>query len=482
MRRIAIIGGGISGLSAAFHLERQRQAGAPLDYVLFEGSPRLGGSLRTERADSCLVEAGPDSFLTEKPWAADLCRELGIAGQLIGSNDAERKTYILVKGRLAPIPDGLMFMVPTRILPVVFSPLFSLAAKMRMAREWFHPPRPATEDETVAALVERHYGPEMVDRLADPLLSGVYGGEASGLSVRAVLPRFAEMEAKYGSLGRGMLAARKRMAAAKTPARPLFSSLKDGMQQMVDAIVTRLPQPALRTGSGVRELRREGQSWWVTADNSSGERFDSVILATSAPAAGALLAQVQPELARELSGIAYSSSVTVTLGYDRAGLRLPPGFGFLVPRSEGKRMLACTFVHNKFPHRAPADRALIRCFLGGARDEEVLTWPDQQIEHAVRAELRDILWLTAQPRFCGIYKWKGAMAQYGVGHLERLERIEGLRRQLPGLALAGNGYRGIGVPDCIRSGKEAATLAAGLDPAVTGVTPATAPLAQQPVR
>jgi oxygen-dependent protoporphyrinogen oxidase len=482
MRRIAIIGGGISGLSAAFYLEQQRRQGAPLEYVLFESSPRLGGSLRTEHADGCLIEAGPDSFLTEKPWAADLCRELGIAGQLIGSNDADRKTYILVKGRLVPIPDGLMFMVPTRILPVVFSPLFSLGAKFRMAQEWFHPLRPAGSDETVAALVKRHYGPEMVDRLADPLLSGVYGGEASGLSVRAVLPRFAEMEAKHGSLGRGMLAARKRTAKSHAPPRPLFSSLKDGMQQLVDAILRRLPREVLRTGSTVRDLRREASFWSVSADNTAEERFDSLILATPAPVAGALVAPVQAELAAELSGIAYSSSVTVTLGYKRAGLRLPPGFGFLVPRSEGKRMLACTFVHNKFPHRAPRDRALVRCFLGGARDEEILGWSDQQIEIAVLKELREILWLTAPPLFCRVYKWKGAMAQYGVGHLERLERIERWRQQLPGLALAGNGYRGIGVPDCIRSGKEAAAQATGLQPAVTAVTPAKNPLAQQPAR
>lgn len=482
MRRIAIIGGGISGLSAAFYLEKERQRGAPLEYVLFESSPRLGGSLLTEHADGCLIEAGPDSFLSEKPWAADLCRELGIAGQLIGSNDADRKTYILVKDRLVAIPDGLMFMVPTKVLPVVFSPLFSLGTKLRMAEEWFHPPRPVGSDETVAALVERHYGPEMVDRLADPLLSGVYGGEASGLSVRAVLPRFTEMEAKHGSLGRGMLAARKRMAGNKAPARPLFTSLKYGMQQLVDSLLARLPREAMRTASAVRGLRRDGDKWSVSTQNNGAEQLDSVILATPAPAAGALLAPVQAELARELGGVAYSSSVTVTLGYERAGLRLPPGFGFLVPRSEGKRMLACTFVHNKFPHRAPQDRALIRCFLGGARDEEVMGWPELQIELAVRKELREILWLTQQPLFCRVYRWKGAMAQYGVGHLEKLERVERLRQQLPGLALAGNGYRGIGVPDCIRTGKEAATFAAGLPSAITAVTPSKDPLAQQPAR
>src|SRR5579863_6444958 len=244
MKRIAIIGGGISGLSAAFTLEKQRRAGASLEYVVYESTPRLGGVLVTERVDGCLVEAGPDSFLTEKPWASDLCRELGLSDELIGSNDADRKTYIVAKGRLALIPDGLMFMVPTKIMPTVMSPLFSVRTKLRMAGEWFHPPRRADADETVAAFVERHYGPEMVDRLADPLLSGVYGGEASQLSVRAVLPRFAEMEASHGSLGRAMLAARNNMAhASKGSAKPLFTSLKDGMQQLVDAVVSRVPVP-----------------------------------------------------------------------------------------------------------------------------------------------------------------------------------------------------------------------------------------------
>src|SRR5579864_5029738 len=275
MKRIAIIGGGISGLSAAFYLECLRGEGVSLDYTLYESSNRFGGSMFSEHVDGCVVEAGPDSFLTEKPWAETLARDIGLENQLIGSNDAQRKTYILVNGKLVVIPDGLMFMVPTKLLPAIFTPLFSWSTKLRMAVEWLHPPRRAKEDETVAALVKRHYGPEMVDRLADPLLSGVYGGEAASLSVRAVLPRFADMEAKHGSLGRGMLAARKRMASSKAPPRPLFTSLKDGMQQLVDAIVAQLPPEALRTGSAVRELRLDGGSWLVALDESGGERFDA---------------------------------------------------------------------------------------------------------------------------------------------------------------------------------------------------------------
>lgn len=458
MKRIAIIGGGISGLSAAYTIEEKRRSGTPVEYVLFESKPRLGGVLVTERVDGCLVEAGPDSFLTEKPWASDLCTRLGLGDQLIGSNDAARKTYILVKNKLVVMPDGLMFMVPTKIMPTVLSPLFSVRTKLRMAREWFHPPHKASADETVAEMVERHYGPEMVDMLADPLLSGVYGGEATQLSVRAVLPRFADMESKHGSLGRAMLSARKKMAAApKAPARPLFTSLKNGMQQMTDALVASLDPNALKTSVPVELLVRELEGWTVSAGYQS-DQFDAVIIATPTPAAASVLQSADENLSAELRSIQYSSSVTVTLGYDDKVRRaLPPGFGFLVPRSAGRRMLAATFVHNKFPHRAPADRAIIRCFLGGARDEQILQSSEEEIVQIVRDELEQIINLRSEPLFSRVYKWRSAMAQYSVGHLERLQRIEALRQNLPGLALAGNGYTGIGVPDCVRSGTEAAS-------------------------
>ena len=459
MTRIAIIGGGISGLAAAFALEQDRRAGVDVDYVLYESSTRLGGVLRTEYIDGCVVEAGPDSFITEKPWAADLSRALGLGDQLIGSNDADRKTYLLTKGRLVVMPDGLMFMVPTKILPTGLSPLFSWKAKLRMTQELFHPPRAVDHDESVAAFVERHYGAEMVDRLADPLLSGVYGGEAANLSVRAVLPRFAEMERTHGSLGRAMLAARKKTPAGPhKPAPPLFTSLKNGMQHLAETVVSGLAPTALLTNAPVQALQREAGSWVVSAGMQSDE-FDSVIIALPAPAAAQVLRIVSPELSAELGGIQYSSSITIALGYDRSVRQsLPPGFGFLVPRSEGKKLLAATFVHNKFPHRAPDDRALLRCFFAGNNAESVWPLADSQIIGIVRNELQQILGLRAEPLFARVYKWKSAMAQYGVGHLERLDRIERFRQQLPGLALAGNAYRGIGVPDCVRSGRDAAKV------------------------
>src|SRR4029077_3929358 len=296
MKRIAIVGGGISGLSAAFVLEQQRRAGVPLQYVLYESAPGLGGVLVTEHVDGCVVEGGPDSFLTEKPWATELCRRIGLSDQLFGSNDAARKTYILVKGKLVAIPDGLMFIVPIRILPILFSSLFSFGTKRRMAREWFHP-RNRPGDESVASFVERHYGAEMVDRLADPLLAGIYGGDASSLSVRAVLPRFVEMERTHGSLGRAMVVGRKKIRQL-SPAPPLFTSLKNGMKGMVDAIVARLSPSALCLNTAVQDIQSKSEGWTVAAGGQS-DFYDAVILAVPALTAAKLVDASHPDLASE---------------------------------------------------------------------------------------------------------------------------------------------------------------------------------------
>lgn len=461
MTRIAIIGGGISGLAAAFEVEQRRRAGADVQYVLYESSSRLGGVLRTEVIDGCVVEAGPDSFVSEKPWASDLCRLIGIGDQLVGSNDSDRKTYILTRGRLVEMPDGLMFMVPTKILPTGLSPLFSWKTKVLMAKELFLPPRAVDHDESVADFVDRHYGREMVDRLADPLLSGIYGGESANLSVRAVLQRFAEMERTHGSLGRAMLAARKKMRSAPRKATPpLFTSLKNGMQSLAETVLSHLNRASLLTNTTVTAVQPSADGWTVFG-GAQPERFDTVIIALPRTAAASILRDASADLSTELAAIQYSSSITVGLAYDlKVRQALPPGFGFLVPRSEGKRLLAATFVHNKFPQRAPEDRALLRCFFAGSNAKQVWNLSDNQIIDVVREELQQILGpsimgLRYEPLFARVYKWKAAMAQYGVGHLEQLKKIEGLRKALPRLALAGNGYGGIGVPDCVRSGREA---------------------------
>ena len=458
-KRIAVVGGGTAGLSAAYSLQKRKAAGTPVEFVVYEAG-QLGGVIRTERIDDCVIEAGPDSFLTEKPWAADLCRELGLGDQLISSNDAERKTYMLVKGRLVPIPDGLMFMVPTKLLPTFLSPMFSLATKARIVREWLSPPKPKTTEMTVAEFVERHYGREMVDRVADPLLGGVYGGSADQLSVDAVLPRFVQMETKYGSLGRAMVAARNNSASAAP--RPLFTSLKSGMQQMTDALISRISKEVFRSGVRVEAVKPESGKWLVI-NNGRTEEFDAVVIATPAHAA-AVLMSAQQKLTAELNAIPYTSSMTVVLGYDQqVRSSLPAGFGFLVPRTENRKILAATFVHNKFPYRAPENRAIIRCFIGGSVTEEMFEHGETDIASVVEGELKSILGLNSPPLFTRVYKWRKAMAQYTVGHSARVSRIKSLIAQMPGLALAGNAYSGIGVPDCVRTGSEAAvSVMAGL--------------------
>jgi protoporphyrinogen/coproporphyrinogen III oxidase len=477
--RIAIIGGGIAGLAAAYELQKAREAGEPVEYTLFESRPVLGGALASEIVNGAVIEKGPDSFITEKPAAAELCRELGLGDQLIPSNDAARKTWIVVHNRLVPLPDGLMFLIPTKLVPTALTRLFSLRTKIRMALELLHPPRPSEIDESVAALVERHFGAEAVDRLADPLLSGIYGGDAAQLSAQTVLPRLVEMERKYGSLTRGMLAAHQQMASkAKNSSKEstrgapaIFTALRGGMQQMVDAITARLNPESIRTGTIVNAIQKIATGWRITAGSGSQE-FDAVIMASPAWAAGSLLRPVDDELGDELNAIPYSSSITINLVYDEAKLgALPEGFGFLVPASEKRTMLACTFVHRKFLGRTPPGKAVFRCFLGGMNNEALLGESDEVLVDAVRREMSQILGNkvispATEPEHVQVTRWRRAMAQYAVGHKDRMARINACLARLPGLRLAGNAYDGIGVPDCIRLGRKAAKeLAAAAQPA-----------------
>ncbi|HET7871588.1 MAG TPA: protoporphyrinogen oxidase [Terriglobales bacterium] len=453
MKRIAIIGGGIAGLSAAFYLERARRGGAAVDWALFEKSDRLGGVIKTERREDFVLEAGPDSFLTMKPDGAQFCRDLGIGDQLISSNDAERKTYILVKGRLVPIPEGLEFMVPTRVLPMATTPLFSWSTKLRMAREWFSGGGNQDHDESVADFVRRHFGQEMVDRVAEPLLAGVYGGNADKMSVRAVLPRFAEMERESGSLVRATLKARRARTRSSAAPQPLFTSLKNGMQEIVDAALSALPPDHTRLEREVISVRPLGDDWQIESGNRT-ERFQAVVVAVPAVAAAALMRQIHPGLIEGLARITYSSSAAVLLAYDKAAL--PRGHGFLVPRTEGRKLLACTFVHKKFPHRAPAGAALLRCFISSSRVPDLMSYSDEALLETARGEIQEILSLGAEPRLARVFRWNCALPQYETGHLERVAAMEKILAEMPGLELIGNSFYGIGIPDCIKSGKTAA--------------------------
>jgi oxygen-dependent protoporphyrinogen oxidase len=472
--RIAIIGGGIAGLAAAYELEKARAAGAAVEYTLFEERPRLGGSLASEIVGGAVLERGPDSFLTEKPAAAELCRELGLGDELIPSNDAARKTYIVTRNRLVALPDGLMFLIPTKLVPTALTRLFSVRTKMRMALELLHPPRPSDGDESVAALVKRHFGQEAVDRLADPLLSGIYGGDATHLSAQTVLPRLVEMETKHGSLTRGMLAAHRKMRAmaknsSKTQNRgaAIFTALRGGMGKLVDAIAARLDGRSVRTATPVSGIEKTAEGWRIAAGGVS-EEFDALIMAAPAWIAGELLTPVDAVLGAELGGIPYSSSITVNLVYDEGEIGpLPEGFGFLVPAVEGRAMLACTFAHRKFLGRTPPGKAVFRAFLGGMKRDDLLAESDEALIAVVRREMSEILGAKAfgaevEPEYAQVTRWRRAMAQYAVGHKDRMQRVHLRVRVLPGLRLIGNAYDGIGVPDCIRLGRKAARELAGV--------------------
>ncbi len=449
--RVAIVGGGISGLSTAFYLTRR---GIPS--TILESRPRLGGVIATESVEGCTLEAGPDSFLSTKPAALELIRELGLAGEVIGSNDFSRKTYVLKRGRLVPLPEGLMMMVPTKIVPLLRTPLVGWGTKARMGLEWLRPPKPHTGDQSVAEFIEQHYGAETVDYLAEPLLSGIYGGDPRQLSVTSVLPRFVTLAQRYGSLTRGVLAERAKAAPNHAAPAPLFRTLKGGLEQMVRAVAEAMQPCATVRQTRVEAVERADSGFRLRADGD-WLAAEHVVLACEAHSAARLVKSTDARLAELLAGIPYSSAMTVALGYDAKDLSArPSGHGFLVPKKEHRRLMACTWVGEKFSYRVPEDKVVARCFLGGMDDAAVLGESDEAVNQIVARDLREIAGIAAAPRFVRIHRWPLAMAQYTVGHPQRLAEIQARMKAIPGLQLAGNAYEGIGIPDCIRLGKRAA--------------------------
>jgi oxygen-dependent protoporphyrinogen oxidase len=447
---VAIIGGGISGLSTAYYLAK-----AGVSSTLIEARPRLGGVIQSEHVEGCVIEAGPDSFLSMKPAAMDLIRELGLADEVIGSNDHLRVTYVWKCGRLVPLPDGLQLMVPTKLVPLLATRLLSWPTKLRMGLELFHPPGRHPEDQSVANFITSHYGAEAVDYLAEPLLSGIYGGSPSALSISSVLPRFVELEAKYGSLTKGVLAELK---ANKAQAKrlPLFRTLKSGLGQLVSALAARLIGHTTILRGRAEAIERTGGGFRIRLEHGSLE-CAQLVLACEAHSGAKLIGTLDGRLADLLGGIPYSSSMTVALGFPDSVFPKPlDGFGFLVPKRERRRLVACTWVGTKFSHRVPSGTTLLRCFLGGMDDGAILSESDDAIISAVVNELHDIVGFRAAPAFSRIYRWPRSMAQYTVGHPARLAEIEARAAAIPGFQLAGNAYTGIGIPDCIRMGKQAA--------------------------
>jgi oxygen-dependent protoporphyrinogen oxidase len=439
--RALIVGGGISGLSAAYYLSK-----AGIRPTLIEKASQPGGVIQTKVHQGCVLEAGPDGFMAAKPWAMDLIRELGLADQIIGSNDHSRVTYIVKKGKLVPLPAGLMMMVPTKIMPLVATSLFSWPAKIRMGLDLLRQPKGPQPDRSVHDFLMDHYGRECIDYLAEPLLAGVYGGDPKQMSVNSVLSRFVEIEAKYGSLTRGVLAAPK--PPASSGPQSFLWTLRSGLGQLIEAL---RPSADIMHGT-VETLARSGDGFRVRV-NGDWIEADQLVIATPAGDASPLLRTTNAELADLLAAIPYTSSITMALGYRKDTFDHPiNGHGFLVPKLERKYLMGCTWVGNKFNYRVPDDMVVLRCFVGG----NGLVLSDESLVEAARSELRTIMGLQAEPVFHSIARWPNAMAQYTVGHQQRIERMEAILETIPGLQLAGNAYRGIGIPDCVRMGKEAA--------------------------
>jgi oxygen-dependent protoporphyrinogen oxidase len=452
MPKVAILGGGIAGLAAAYYLERERRKATPVTWMLFEAGAHLGGVIKTEQVDGFNIEQGPDSFLTAKTSASELAHELGIAGDLQPSLEAETRTWVLVDGKLVPMPEGMMMMVPSKIWPVLTTPLFSPQTKLRMAMEYMLPPEPLADDvdESVASFVERHFGKEMLDRVAAPLLAGIFGGDASTLSARAVLPQMLAMEKKHSSLAYAAIHHRKENKGKKDAA--LFTTFRGGMQQLTDALIANLDATAIEVNAPVHEVHRYYDQWRVVTADGRYEMFHHVICALPGHVAGHVLKFAEPELQNELIAIPYSSCMTVALAYEKSKLpMLPGGYGFLVPRSEGKRMMACTIVGQKFANRVPDDGVLLRVFFSG-----MVETSEADAEAMARKELQEILGITTTPKFVRIHRWAHAMPQYTVGHPDRLKRIRNLMAQHDGLHVVGAAYEGVGIPDCIRGAKETA--------------------------
>ena len=443
---VIIVGGGVSGLSAAYYLAK-----AGIASTLVERRPRLGGVVQTEYVHGCAIEAGPDSYLGIKPAAGELIREVGLGDDIIGSNDHQRITYIWRHGRLVALPDGLMMMVPTKVMPMALSPLLGWGTKIRMGLEYFRKPNgTAAPDRSVAEFITDHYGRESLEYLAEPLLSGVYGGDPKRLSAPSVLTRFVELETKYGSLTKGVLAARAKMPKSRAP---LFQTLKHGLTTLVSEVEKRIAGQVTVVQGEAEALapgRLRVNGGWMEASQ--------VVLACPAYEAAALLGDLDPALATLLNQVEYSSSLTLSFGFRKADLGgNPKGFGLLVPSKERQRLVACTWVQNKFSYRVPDDMAVLRCFFGGAADAAVLSESDDTLIAVARDEIRRILGITAAPAFHTIARWPRSMAQYTVGHSARLKEIEARAAALGNVYLAGNAYSGIGIPDCIKTGRDAAT-------------------------
>ncbi len=472
-RRIAIVGGGLSGLAAAHRLIELSQAEpSSIDITLFEAGPRLGGIVGTRRIGEYLVDTGADSFLTNKPGAIGLCKRLGLEHRLRGTDARYRGAHVLFDGRPVPVPDGFQLISPSAIWPILTTPLLSTWGKLRMLMECLVPPGHMA-DESLADFVRRRFGRETLDRLVQPLVGGIYTSDPEKLSLAATMPRFLDMERESGSLIRAAFQQRMKVKGPETSDTTssgarygLFAGLAGGMEDLVAALRTAVESDcSVRTGIRIKSVGRSHDrptGYRIVLSDDSAELFDAVIVATTAHQAAVLLNDLDSTLASELRGIEYASSAVVVTAHKLANVRHPlNSFGLVVPHCERRRILATSFSSRKFPERAPADSVLMRTFVGGAMQPELYDLDDNELLKVVREELSDIFGIQGDPEIALVVRYPRAMPQYHVGHLDRVARIESRTATYPGLALAGNALRGVGIPDAISSGEVAAKAVLG---------------------
>ena len=450
-KRVVIVGGGISGLAAAHRLVELGHEKTQI--VLIEAGGRLGGTLETKHRDGFLLERGPDSFISEKPEAVALAKRLGLESRLIQTNEQFRRSFIVRNGRLRPVPEGFQLLAPSRAWPFITTDIFSFIGKLRMAADLVLPRQNGREDESLASFVRRRLGQEALDRMAQPMVGGIYTADPETLSLRATLPRFLDMERDHRSLILAMM--RQGQKAGTSGARySLFLSFDRGMEVLVNALEKVVLNVRLKTR--IEELSFNSGTWRLKADSGETLEADAVCLAVPAYTAARLLENVNSRLASQLNAIKYASTATINFAYPRSAVGHPlNGFGFVVPFIEKRSLIACTFTNVKFNNRAPDGHVLLRAFAGGALQPEMFALDESELITRIEADLRELLNINRKPLFAEVTKWERSMPQYEVGHLDRVQSIENEVAELPGLALAGNAYRGAGIPDCIRSGEAA---------------------------
>ena len=428
MKKIIIIGGGIAGLAAAYRIQRKISEGADLECILLEGSDQFGGKISTEKSDGFVIERGPDSFISQKPAAIQLCKQLGLEDRLTGTNPNSPNTFVYTGGKLVTMPDGLSLMIPTKFLPFALTSLFSFPGKIRMALDLLIPRKDDDSDESLASFVRRRMGEEALSKMAEPMLAGIYASDPEKMSIGSTFPMFVETERKYRSLILGMLA-RKKAMLINAGTRPrtsysLFMTLKNGLGEMVDAVIKKSPNIQFKSGVKVAALEKKEDGWHVKLGDGSECQADAIILATPGGITAKIIKPIAPDSAELLDRIHYVSTATVTLGYKKEGFSHSlDGFGFVVPKAEGRSILACTWTSSKFPHRTPEGYVMLRCYLGGALQEEIAEKDAKTLETLVRNDLQKIMGINEAPIFCKVFQNHKSNVQYHVNHSERIDCV-----------------------------------------------------------